>query len=123
MRKLLLAGALAFLAPSIALADGMGVLQANPRDSGDASGTIASTSVYQTVFPRNVNRVGCTIQNQGTHLMTVRVNGITLYQLKAATSSTTGDGGIFYCNNSMYTVISLIELTGTSSDAFAASSE
>ncbi len=123
MRTFILAGALAFLVPSMALADGMGTLQANPRDSGDASGTIASTSVYQTVFPRDVNRVGCMIQNQGTHAMTVRVNGVTLYQLKSASSSTTGDGGTFYCNNSMYTIVSLIEITGTSGDAFAASSE
>lgn len=115
MRKLLLAGALAFLMPSMALADGMGVLQANPRDSGDASGTIAVTNTYQTVFPRNVNRVGCVIQNQGAANMSVRVNGTTVYTLQPLQ--------LFYCNNSMYTIISLIEITGTATQAFAASSE
>jgi hypothetical protein len=115
MRKLILAGALAFLAPSLAFADGMGVLQANPRNSGDVSGTIASTGVYQTVFPANTNRVGCDIQNQGAANMNVRVNGTTIFILLPY--------ALFYCNNSMYTIVSLIEITGTATQAFAASSE
>ena len=115
MRKLILAGALAFLAPSIAFADGMGYLQANPRNSTDASGTITTTSTYQTVFPANTNRVGCMIQNQGSSNMSVRVNGTTVYTLQPLS--------IFYCNNSMYTIISLIEITGTATQAFAASFE
>lgn len=80
----------------------------------DASGTIASTGVYQTVMNNDPNRQGCSIQNKATaNAMTIRVGGATVWSLPA--------GQTFYCHWQGTVVISKIEITGTATDAFAAS--
>lgn len=102
---LILAAAVLFAGPASA--------QQYHRDPVDASGTIASTGVYQTVFDRDPNRVGCMIQDKGSNNMSVRVNGTTIW--------TVIPNGTFNCETYGAIAPSKIEITGTSGDAFAAS--
>ena len=83
----------------------------------DASGTIASTGVYQTVFSQDLNRQGCLIQNRlaNTNAMTVRVNGTTIYDINP--------GASFSCAAIGVVVSSKIEITGTATQAFSAAAE
>jgi len=81
----------------------------------DASGTIASTGAYQTVFAQKSTRSGCAIQNNGTTSMIVRVGGVTLW--------TFWPGQLFYCNGNGVVITSLIEITGTATQGYSASSE
>ena len=84
-------------------------IRGNPTD---ASSTIASTGVYQTVMAANSSRNNCTVQNNGSNNMSVRVNSTTIFILYPGQSLT--------CSSGNTVVISLIEITGTASDAFAA---
>jgi hypothetical protein len=125
MKKIILffaaAFALAFaVSPLVERAHAAPFVSVSPSD---ASGTIASTGVYQTLFSLDPNRTGCLIQNQGVNPMKIRVGGATIWQLKAATSTTSGDGGSFNCNWEGMVVNSKIEITGTIGDAFAAAVE
>ena len=86
---------------------------AAPVSGQDASGTIAVTSTYQAVRSTEPNRSGCTIQNNGTHAMSVRFAGVTVWSLPA--------GQAISCNNGAIVVDDKVEITGTAGDAFTAS--
>ena len=79
----------------------------------DASGTIASTGVYQTLQKASEDRRGCTIQNNGTHSMSVRFAGVTVWAVPA--------GSNISCNNGDIVLTDKVEITGTAGDAFTAS--
>jgi hypothetical protein len=88
-----------------------------PSAPSDASGTIAVTSTYQQVWAFDANRLGCTIQNNGSNAMTVRVGGSTgsVWSLPV--------GQTFYCHWQGTVITSKIEITGTAADAFAAAAQ
>jgi hypothetical protein len=80
----------------------------------DESGVIASTGVAQALFPADVNRTGCFVQNQGTHNMTVdikAVNAITHLQLVPSA---------YYECPWIFVPPGAITITGTVGDAYAA---
>jgi hypothetical protein len=125
MKKIILLFAVA-LALAFVVSPFIGRVQAgpfSPISPTDASGTIGATGVYQTVWNLDPSRTGCMIQNQGVNAMKVRVGGATIWQIRAATSTTSGDGGTFNCNWEGLVVSSKIEITGTIGDAFAAAAE
>ncbi len=102
-----LAVALAMGVSSVALAQQQRVTNL------DASGTIASTGVYQTLQKASEDRRGCTIQNNGTHSMSVRFAGVTVWAVPA--------GSNISCNNGDIVLTDEVEITGTAGDAFTAS--
>ena len=125
MKKIILVFATAF---ALAFAAFLPVDRADagplgPISPADASGTIAATGVYQLLWGPDQSRSGCLIQNQGTHPMNIRIGGATVWQLRAASTTTAGDGGTFNCNSEGIVVSSKIEITGTIGDAFAAAVE
>lgn len=84
-------------------------IRGNPTD---VSSTITSTGVYQPVMAANASRNNCTIQNNGSNNMSVRVNSTTVFILTPGQPLT--------CSSGNTVVISLIEITGTAGDTFAA---
>ena len=106
--KLWLLAAAILLAPLAALA---GVFA--PIAPQDNSGTIASTGVYQTLWNNDPNRNGCTIQNNGSNTMSVRVGGVSIWKVPGSST--------FYCHWQGTVISSKIEITGTAGDAYTAS--
>jgi hypothetical protein len=94
---------------------------------GNASGTIASTGVFQDIWTLapNGGRTGCTVQNNGTGTMWVFVGPQALategasWQLGPPANGQ--PGGVFYCSLQNGGVLQdEIAITGTSGDAFTA---
>lgn len=91
-----------------------GFVAAPIRGTGtDASGTVASTGVYQTVFTANTSRNSCVIQNRDSNNMTIRVNSTTLFDITP--------GQAFNCGGNGTVNTALIEITGTATGVFSAS--
>jgi len=113
------AGAIALVALALLLAParaqlGVGTVVNN--------GSIAITSTFQQVLAGNGTRKGCTIQNQGTHVMYVYPG--------VASAATTGaslmlqPGQVFLCQSTGSSVITdPISMTGTAGDAWVANEQ
>lgn len=82
----------------------------------DASGTIAVTNTFQSLFAALQNRKSCTIQNNGTNKMYIGVGSsptlTNSFQVPA--------GATFVCATMGVTVNDAIAITGTAGDAFVA---
>ena len=126
MRKAWLLALLLMATPSVAQQGSPVTTFPAPASSVDASGTIASTNVFQSVFaskigsPASQTRHNCAIQNNGSHTMYVFFGPIASatepksYQLAA--------GLLIYCSGpSGITLQDQVSITGTSGDAFTAS--
>jgi hypothetical protein len=84
--------------------------------SNPVNGTITVTNTFQTLITQNATRKGCTFQNQGTHTMYVSVAG----SPTLANSLQVSPGSFYFCAGPNSIVITdLIQITGTSGDAFA----
>lgn len=86
--------------------------QVRPVSSVDASSTITSTGVYQSVFAHDNNRSGCAIQNNGTHNMSVKFAGGTAWTLVPSQ--------IISCISGPTVLTDAVTITGTAGDAFTA---
>ena len=95
--------------------------------SQNSSSTIASTGVFQSIWtansasPNNKQRAGCSIQNNGTHVMYVFFGPIA-----SATTSNSfqiGAGQTIYCNNNPIILQDQVSITGTTGDAFVAAQQ
>lgn len=96
--------------------------------NGTASNTITSTNTFQLVFAAATPgkyRTDCSIQNNGTHNMSVTeglgiTNSATQFAISSGTVSTLYPGGSYNCNNGSVALQGEIDITGTSGDAFYA---
>jgi hypothetical protein len=93
--------------------------QTIPVPSTNYSGTIASTGTFQLIQGQANGRIGCTVQNNGTHTMYVffgppaNATTATAAQLSAGQSLNCGIGANIVAKDS-------VSITGTSGDAFFA---
>jgi hypothetical protein len=93
-----------------------------PTTSLNLSGTIGATSTFQSIQAQNLNRIGCTIQNNGSsgNAMYVffgpKANATTGASIKLST------GQSVRCNSSAtgYVLPDQVSIAGTSGDAFFA---
>lgn len=128
MKKLVLALIIA-LAPGLALAQGQQVITTpSMAVSVDASSTITTTDTFQSLqglISSPNRRLGCLIQNNGTHSMYV-FNGAIASADKAKSftiipPATGVQGGSFNCATAGGGVLQdQISITGTSGEAFTA---
>jgi hypothetical protein len=101
----------------------------NARNSVNASGTISVTNTFQSVFAAattapgsQVARIGCFLQNNGTHTMYVyfgpiasaTIGASVVLQAGANVSCATSTGGV---------LADQVSITGTSGDAFFAAAQ
>ena len=94
-----------------------------PYSTTDASGTIASGGVFQTVFALNSSRHGCTIQNPTTATEILYVHADT-GTATSANSFTIPAGGTFNCAANGIVITDLVSVTGaTTGHAFVAKSQ
>jgi len=76
--------------------------------------TITVTNTFQTLLADNSDRKGCLLQNQGSHVMYVGVNG----SPTTSNSFIVQAGQTFSCLAPGIRVTQLLQITGTSGDAF-----
>lgn len=126
LRALALSLGLSLLAPGLALSQTQTISPYGVR-STNASGTIASTGVFQSVFlaiPAGTTqrRYGCVIQNTSTHTQYVFFGPIA-----SATTSNSfqlGAQQTIACQNNDGTVLQdQVSITGTTSDTFVANQQ
>lgn len=92
---------------------------------GNASGTVASTGVFQKVFssapqqPGAPGRKGCTIINYGSHTMYV-TEGLGVAASTTGAAVQLSGGQAYYCSVNGTVLSGEIDITGTSTDAFYA---
>jgi hypothetical protein len=111
---------LSLLAPVLLLFAGPMVLaQSIPVPSANFSGTIATTGTFQNIQSQTNNRIGCSIQNTGTHTEYVYFGPIA--NATEATSVQLSAGQSVNCNVGANIVAKdSISVTGTSGDTFFA---
>ena len=83
------------------------------------SGTIAVTNTFQSIQPQNNGRIGCTIENNGTHTLYVYFGAIA--NATTANSFQLSPGQPVSCLvGNGYLLSDQVSITGTGGDAFAA---
>lgn len=102
--------------------------QPSTSAGGNASSTIIgpATTQFQQVFASTAanepikQRKGCTIQNNGTHVMYVTEGLGTAASTQAKAAQLVSSGGTYYCVWQGTVLIGEIDIAGTSGDAFYA---
>lgn len=97
------------------------VTQPVPRISNNNSGSVSVTNTFQSIWVSNVNRLSCTIQNNGTHNMYVffgPIDNATLTNSVILSATNTVNCQIFGVILS-----DQVSITGTSGDAFFAAQQ
>jgi hypothetical protein len=95
--------------------------------SVNASGTIASTGVFQSIWtalttnPNSPKRASCTVQNNGTHTMYVFFGPIA--SATTGTSVALAAGQAVNCSVGGTVLQDQVSITGTSTDAFFAAQQ
>jgi hypothetical protein len=84
-----------------------------------ASGTITVTSTFQELWAANNARSGCTIVNNGTHIMYVS-EGLATTAASTSTAFPVAAGAGYTCGVGGVVLRGQINITGTSGDAFYA---
>lgn len=82
------------------------------------SGSIAVTDVFQSIQAANTNRLGCFIQNKGTHDMWVYFGPVA--SATEDTSAKVPSGSTINCISGGLIVVDQVSITGTSADLFTA---
>lgn len=92
---------------------------------GNKSNTITTTNTFQQVFaasptsPGSNVRKGCTILNEGSHVMYVE-EGAGLANATTANSIQLQPGIAYYCSNGVVSLTGEVDIAGTSGDAYYA---
>lgn len=114
MKKILPVGFLLAVAFACAV-----LAQSIPVSSKNLSSTIAVTNTFQTIQGQTNNRIGCTIQNNGSHSMYVYLGP--LANAAIGLSLNLAAGQAMNCAIAEgYVVKDAINITGTSGDAYFA---
>jgi len=90
--------------------------------NGNASGTIASTGVFQLLWSATGTpnpRHGCTIENNGSNVMYI-TEGLALGSSSTSAAVKLATGDYYYCTAFGTVLTGQINITGTSGDAFYA---
>lgn len=114
--------ALFFIVP--AYAQSPVVTQPYNVSSFNASGTIAVTNTFQSIWIANTGtrgRAGCTVQNTGTNSMWVYFGAIA--DATKAKSVVLNVGQSVRCNNSGITLQDQVSITGTATETFFAAQQ
>jgi hypothetical protein len=88
------------------------------------SSTIVATNTFQSIWVANTTsrgRAGCTVQNNGTHVMYVYFGAIASATTPNAVNLSAGQS--VRCNNSGITLQDQVSITGTLGDRFYASQQ
>lgn len=112
MKRILVAGLAALALAGTALA------QIKPQSSVNASGTIAVTNTFQSVFAYEANRSACLIQNNGSNTMWVFFGPIA--SATKGASVVLAAGKSVSCISGPVVATDAVSITGTSTDAFLA---
>jgi hypothetical protein len=123
MKKILLILGL-LLFPQFALAQSPVITQPYNVTSYNASGTIAVTNTFQSIWTANTSmrgRAGCTVQNNGTNSMYVYFGPIA--SATTATSVKLAVGQSVNCNVNGITLQDQVSITGTSGEAYYAAQQ
>jgi hypothetical protein len=88
--------------------------------SQNASGTIAVTGTFQSIWPTQ-SRALCQIQNNGTHVMSVFFGPIA--SATTATSYQLAAGLAVSCNSGFGVLYDQVSITGTAADVFYANEQ
>lgn len=94
-----------------------------PVNSSNLSGTIAATNTFQVIQASNGGRIGCTIQNNGSHNEYVYFDksSVTCANATTLTSFVLSPSQPINCAiSSNFVLKDTVCITGTSSDAFTA---
>ena len=108
-----------------ALALCAGLASANPAipiSGSNLSNTIAVTNTFQSVQASNNGRIGCTIQNLGTHTMYVYFGAIASAATSASATLAAGQSVNCLIGDN-YVLKDQVSITGTSGDGFFANFE
>lgn len=89
--------------------------------STNASGTIAVTNTYQSVFAASTTRKGCSVQNNGSNTMWVYFGAIG--SATKAASVVLAAGQSVSCGSGPTTLGDQVSITGTATDAFFAAQQ
>lgn len=84
-------------------------------------GTIAVTNTFQQALSASGPRLGCTIQNNGTHTMYVFFGDTT--PADTTTSFQVAPGGSIYCSAGVVVLYGQVLITGTANDVFVVSNQ
>lgn len=118
MKKVLLGLGFALSLVGTAFAQQAVVTQPISRISTNASGTIGSTGVFQSLWTQNSVRAGCLIQNNGANVMDVFFGPIA--SATAAKSVVLAPGQSLNCSTSGVSATDQVSITGTTADSFTA---
>lgn len=118
MRRLLLALFLLVASASAAFAQTPVFTNTSKWSNANASSTITSTNIFQSIWPTNLNRNDCIIQNNGAASMFIHFGAIA--SATTPNSLTLTSGSIFKCANSGLVPSDQISITGTSGQLFFA---
>lgn len=96
------------------------VTQPGPSSSagGNASSTIASTGVFQQIWAA-ARRNGCTVQNNGSHVMDV-TEGLSVAASLVTLAVVLQPGQTYLCAADGSVLVGQVNITGTAGDAFYA---
>lgn len=100
-------------------------------NGGNASSTITSTGAFQLVWSGAGNSIapvvgtvgarhGCTIQNNGTHVMYVTEAIGVAASTTAKAAQVPASGGVYHCADGVVVLVGEIDITGTAGDTFYA---
>lgn len=89
---------------------------AQQHDTLQQGSTISVTNTFQQVLPKDDDRHGCAIQNNGTHTMYVFFGPISNATLTNSFQLVAGQP--IYCSNYPIVLTSQVSITGTATDAY-----
>lgn len=105
-----------------ALAQQPVIIYPNPRATTNASGAIAVTDTFQSIFSADDRRAGCQIQNTGTNPMYVFFGPIAS-ATKAKSIKIAAAGAIVECNSAGTVHSDQVSITGTQTETFYAAQQ
>lgn len=118
MKRLLLSLLLIVANASLAFAQTPVVTQTSKFSNANASSIIAVTNTFQSIWPSNLKRNDCILQNNGAASMYIYFGPIA--DAVTPDSYILAANGIFRCANSGIVVNDQISITGTISQEFFA---
>jgi|SRR5665213_139897 len=121
MKKLSLIMALLLSSANFSFAQTPVTTQPKSVVSYNNSSTITVTNTFQSIWIANVNRVACTVQNNGTHNMWVFFGPIA--NATENNSVVLQAGQFVSCNSGNIILQDQVSITGTASDAFFAAQQ
>lgn len=119
MKRFLLSLLLIVGSVSYSLAQNPVVTQPSLRTATLSGSSITSTNTFQTVYPANVNRLGCVIQNKNSRNMFI--NFVAKATATISNSALLAPGASANCTAFGTVLTGEVSITGTATDEYYAS--